>query len=205
MNNMNLKEIRKSLKMTQAEFAKGLEISRRAYVSIENGKALPRHKTIIKIEQMLDKYNYSIDELYLFNITNIKKENIKLNNKLEKLQKILKTIRFILEMNCEEFGSLLGVTKQTISNYETGKTKMPKIFYIAVRAVIDQLNDPMINDLLEVTIDHPEKYDDAENIAFTIDLFAKAIHGGANRKIISYSKMEYKRTDWLRECINKGE
>ena len=92
-----------------------------------------------------------------------------MENKLDRFQSILRTIRFILNITCKE------------------------------------INDPMINDLIEVTVDNPNKYDDSENIAFTIDLFAKAIHGGANRKIISYSKMEYKRTDWLRECIKKGE
>lgn len=119
--------------------------------------------------------------------------------KLKKFQKILKTIRFIIGMNCEEFGRMLGVTKQTISNYELERTKISKLFYIAARGVIDQINDPMINDLLEVTIDHPEKYDDSENITFTIDLFAKAIHGGADRKVISYSKMKYEKTNWIEE------
>lgn len=129
-----------------------------------------------------------------------------MENKLDKFQSILRTIRFILNITCKEFGDMIGVTKQTISNYEQGSNKISKIFYIAVRSILDDINDPMINDLIEVTVDNPNKYDDSENIAFTIDLFAKAIHGGANRKIISYSKMEYyKRTDWLRECIKKGE
>lgn len=128
-----------------------------------------------------------------------------MKNKLEKFQTILKTIRFILGMSCQEFGDMLGITKQTVSNYEMGKVKISKITYIGIRTLLDEINDLMINDLIEVTIDNPNKYDDSENIAFTIDLFAKAIHGGANRKIISYSKMEYKRTDWLRECIKKGE
>lgn len=71
-----------------------------------------------------------------------------------------------------------------------------------MNGVLDKINDPMINDLIEVVVDNPEKYD-IENITFTIDLFAKAICNGAKRELIRYIPIEYTKCDWLNEVINR--
>ena len=54
-----------------------------------------------------------------------------------KLQDSLPVIRQVGGWTAEEFGKMIGVTKQTISNLESKKTVMSKTQYIAIRAVLD--------------------------------------------------------------------
>lgn len=56
---------------------------------------------------------------------------------IEKLQDNLPSLRKLAGWTAEDLGDKVGVTKQTISNLETGRTKMSKIQYIAIRAVLD--------------------------------------------------------------------
>ena len=56
---------------------------------------------------------------------------------IEKLQNSLLLIRKAGGWSAEDFGDMIGVTKQTISNLENKKTKMTKTQYIAIRAVLD--------------------------------------------------------------------
>lgn len=56
---------------------------------------------------------------------------------IEKLTQSLPSIRKIAGWSSEELGEYIGVTKQTISNIETRKTKMSKTQYIAIRTIID--------------------------------------------------------------------
>jgi transcriptional regulator with XRE-family HTH domain len=49
----------------------------------------------------------------------------------------LAAIRKIAGWTAEELGDMIGVTKQTISNLETGNSKMTPTQYIAIRAVLD--------------------------------------------------------------------
>jgi len=58
-------------------------------------------------------------------------------NQIEQLQNNLGTIRKAGGWSTEEFGDMIGVTKQTISNLENKKTPMSKTQYIAIRAVLD--------------------------------------------------------------------
>ena len=53
------------------------------------------------------------------------------------MQASLKQIRQVLGFGVQEFGDLMGLTRQTINNLETQKNKMSSIQYIAVCAVID--------------------------------------------------------------------
>lgn len=53
------------------------------------------------------------------------------------LQKNLTSIRTIAGWTAEELGYLIGVTKQTISNLENGKTQMSLTQYIAIRTILD--------------------------------------------------------------------
>ena len=59
--------------------------------------------------------------------------------KNERLQHHLKTIRMLLGKTTEEFGNAIGVTKQTVSNYEKNEVKISSMAYIAVRTMIDVL------------------------------------------------------------------
>lgn len=56
---------------------------------------------------------------------------------IDRLQDNLALIRKAGGWSAEEFGDMIGVTKQTISNLENKKTPMSKTQYIAIRAVLD--------------------------------------------------------------------
>lgn len=56
---------------------------------------------------------------------------------VETMQASLKQIRQVLGFGVQEFGDLIGLTRQTINNLETQKNKMSSIQYVAVCAVID--------------------------------------------------------------------
>lgn len=56
---------------------------------------------------------------------------------IKNLQNNLQLIRQAGGWSAEEFGEMIGVTKQTIRNLEKKTTEMGKIQYIAIRAVLD--------------------------------------------------------------------
>lgn len=58
-------------------------------------------------------------------------------SEIELLQNNLALIRKAGGWSAEEFGDMIGVTKQTISNLENKKTPMSKTQYIAIRSVLD--------------------------------------------------------------------
>jgi len=53
---------------------------------------------------------------------------------VDAMQASLKQIRQVLGFGVQEFGDLIGLTRQTINNLETQKNKMSSIQYIAVCA-----------------------------------------------------------------------
>lgn len=59
------------------------------------------------------------------------------NQQLEIMQNSLKYIRENIGWTSEQLAMKIGVTKQTISNIETRKTKLTKLHYIAIRTVLD--------------------------------------------------------------------
>lgn len=56
---------------------------------------------------------------------------------VKRLQENLLSIRRIAGWTAETLGEKIGVTKQTISNLENGKTPMTLTQYIAIRAILD--------------------------------------------------------------------
>lgn len=71
-----------------------------------------------------------------------------------RLTENLSAIRKIAGWSSEELGKLIGVTKQTISNIETGKSKMSKTQYIAIRSVIDyEISENPENKLLPQVVE----------------------------------------------------
>ncbi len=77
---------------------------------------------------------------------------------VEKLQNNLLLIRKAGGWSAEEFGDMIGVTKQTISNLENKKTKMTKTQYIAIRAVLDyeianRLDDHTLSTTVNLCLD----------------------------------------------------
>lgn len=69
-----------------------------------------------------------------------------------KLQDSLPVIRQAGGWTAEEFGKMIGVTKQTISNLETKKTVISKTQYIAIRAVLDYEVSKRSDDLLLASV-----------------------------------------------------
>lgn len=61
------------------------------------------------------------------------------NNSIEidKLQRNLPSLRKLAGWTAEDLGDKVGVTKQTISNLETGRSTISKMQYIAIRSVMD--------------------------------------------------------------------
>ena len=61
------------------------------------------------------------------------------NNSIEiyKLQHNLPSLRRLAGWTAEDLAKKVGVTKQTISNLETGRTSMNKMQYIALRSILD--------------------------------------------------------------------
>lgn len=57
---------------------------------------------------------------------------------IETMQNSLKQVRQILGFGVQEFGDIVGLTRQTINNLESNKNKMSTIQYVAICAVIDQ-------------------------------------------------------------------
>ena len=101
------------------------------------------------------------------------------------LQKNLSAIRKIARWTTEELGEKIGVTKQTISNLENGKTPMTLTQYIAIRSVIDfeiQSNKEniVLPQVVEVLLDRYEEYSDEEReqISEKIKTVAATASGG---------------------------
>ncbi len=83
------------------------------------------------------------------------------------MQKNLSAIRKIAGWTAEQLGEKIGVTKQTISNLENGKTPMTLTQYIAIRSVIDfeiQTNkeNTVLPEVIEVLLNRYEEYSDEE-------------------------------------------
>ncbi|MFQ9249047.1 MAG: helix-turn-helix transcriptional regulator [Clostridium paraputrificum] len=60
-----------------------------------------------------------------------------IEQQVKRLQANLLAIRKIAGWTAQDLGDRIGVTKQTISNLENGKSKLTQTQYIAIRAVLD--------------------------------------------------------------------
>ena len=109
-------------------------------------------------------------------------------HEIEKLTQSLPSIRKIADWSSEELGELIGVTKQTISNIETRKSKMSKTQYIAIRTIIDyEIAEHPENELLAnvvyILLDSDDTKENEEKAKATIEMLDKtsktAITSGA--------------------------
>lgn len=105
---------------------------------------------------------------------------------IERLQEHLLLIRRGLGWTAVEFGEKIGVTRQTINNLEANdsrKAKLSKTQYLAIRKVIEDefIASPddmkMIQSLLEILVDHPDQYPEAErqNVVMKAGMIAPSI------------------------------
>ena len=72
--------------------------------------------------------------------------------KIIRLQGSLSTLRKVAGWSAEDLGNLLGVTRQTIVNLESGQTTMTQIQYIAIRAILEAEAHTNSNETLEKLI-----------------------------------------------------
>lgn len=118
---------------------------------------------------------------------------------IQRMQDNLLLIRRTIGWTAEEFGDQIGVTRQTINNIESGRNKLTKTQYIAMRSVIDAeiVKHPeetqMVKTLLDMLIDHPENYSKADynELIEKANLMSPSILAGtATRETVSKEWMK---------------
>lgn len=121
-------------------------------------------------------------------------EETKRMKEVIRMQKYLLLIRRTVGWTAKEFGEKIGVTRQTINNIEGGRYDLTKTQYIAMRSVLDaeMAQSPedteMLRTLLEILVDHPEKYSksEREQLLSKANMLSPAILSGAStRKEVS--------------------
>lgn len=108
------------------------------------------------------------------------------------LQKNLSLIRKIAGWTTEKLGNRIGVTKQTISNLENGKTVMTLTQYIAIRTVLDyeiesNPENVALAQVVEILLNQADSMSEKEEneIKKTMGVIAAAAVGGANTATLS--------------------
>lgn len=108
--------------------------------------------------------------------------------RIKRLQQNLLAIRKFAGWTTENLGEQIGVTKQTISNLENGKTEMTLTQYIAIRAVLDdEIRSNPENETLRaavnVLLDDEELSEEEQlEIQEKTRFIANAMTGGAKRE-----------------------
>ena len=88
---------------------------------------------------------------------------------IENFQDSLRMIRHIMNLGVEEFAEALGVTRQTINNLETKKTKMSPTQYIAIATLTDiyfSHNEKMLPPLKAILDGDGKNYGEGYDTAF---------------------------------------
>ena len=99
--------------------------------------------------------------------------------KVARLQDALPSLRKTAGWSAERLGQELDVTRQTIVNLETGKAKMTKVQYLAIRSVFDTEakasgKETLLN-LLVVMVDQDTPEKSRKELKDTIDTATKAV------------------------------
>ncbi|MBQ7250267.1 MAG: helix-turn-helix domain-containing protein [Bacilli bacterium] len=105
------------------------------------------------------------------------------NEEIERLGEVLSLARQSLGWSTEELAQQIGVTRQTINNLESGRGKLSKTQYMAIRCLFDDEIElhpdetEMLKTLLEICVDNPDKYDDEakKKIKDNISLLAPGV------------------------------
>ena len=112
-------------------------------------------------------------------------------DEIVRMQENLLLIRRTVGWTAEEFGSRIGVTRQTINNIESGRSRLTKTQYIAMRSILDAevLQSPpeeteMLRLVLDALVDHPEDYSAEERarIREKANMLAPSILAGATTR-----------------------
>ncbi len=141
---------------------------------------------------------------------------------IEKLQKNLQAIRQAGGWTAEEFGNMIGVTKQTVRNLENHVTEMTKTQYIATRTILDyetehNPDNQILGNLVKYLLDSEKMTDEEQEKAESAVAYISgarnakmdkaaiykgvaALIGVAAGAIIIGSKM--KKSNWLEKIIH---
>ena len=126
MNTNNLIELRKNLKLTQAQMAKIVNVKSNTYSDYETSKIII---PLEKLNTISNKFDVSLD--YLAGITKNKDEDFKhieIDNNI--ISKNLQKIRLENNYTQEYIASKLNTADSTISDYELGKSKITILILI---------------------------------------------------------------------------
>ncbi len=115
--------------------------------------------------------------------------------KSERLRKILLYVRRILGWSAVVLGEKLGISRQSVNKIESGKSGLSKTEYLLLRRILAEEMDPSEDDhsvlpvVLEVLVDHPEKYseDERNEVLSKLKLVAPTVIEPAERKHVSSS------------------
>lgn len=107
-----------------------------------------------------------------------------------RMQDNLLLIRRTVGWTAEEFGEKIGVTRQTINNIESGRNRLTKTQYIAMRSVLDvemaqaPEDTKMLKVLLDVLVDHPENYssENRDELLSKANMMAPSILAGTTTR-----------------------
>lgn len=95
---------------------------------------------------------------------------------IENFQDSLRLVRHLMEFGVEEFAEAIGVTRQTVNNLETKKSKMSATQYIAIAALVDNYfacNDRMLSALKAILDSDGKNYGMEYETAFRDDSLLK--------------------------------
>lgn len=109
---------------------------------------------------------------------------------IQRMQDNLLLIRRTVGWTAAEFSDQIGVTRQTINNIESGRNKLTKTQYIAMRSVIEaeMAKHPdetqMLRALLDMLVDHPENYskEDCESLIEKANMMTPSILAGTSTR-----------------------
>lgn len=110
---------------------------------------------------------------------------------IQRMQDNLLLIRRTVGWTAEEFGEQIGVTRQTINNIESGRNKLTKTQYIAMRSVLDveiakhPEETEMLRTLLDMLVDHPENYSkkDYDYLLEKANMMSPSILAGTSTRV----------------------
>ena len=97
-----------------------------------------------------------------YTTTTVRSQNQLLNDFCD----IVKIVRKSLGLSGEKFASLIGVTRQTINNFERKSYKLPLSMYLLIRYTLDDIisnkktDTSLLKAVLQVFIDDPDNYTD---------------------------------------------
>jgi transcriptional regulator with XRE-family HTH domain len=112
-------------------------------------------------------------------------EQQKREKQIKILQQNLLSIRKIAGWTAEQLGDKIGVTKQTISNLENGRTEMNFTQYIAIRSILDHeietnKENEVLPQVITILLDKNDEIneEDYTKVKEAVDTVAASAAGG---------------------------